>query len=114
MPGNTLRSRSLAYSSLHSTMPPRGPRSVLCVVVVTKSAHRHGIVVQPGRHQAGVMGHVDKQLRPDSRGDLGELADAESRADRRSAPATISFGLCSRASAATWSKSIRCVSRVTP
>ena len=36
MPGKTARSRSLANSSLHITMPARGPRSVLWVVVVTK------------------------------------------------------------------------------
>ena len=35
--GNTALSRSLAYCSRHSTMPALGPRSVLCVVVVTKS-----------------------------------------------------------------------------
>jgi len=32
----TLRSRSLAHDSRHSTSPPRGPRSGLCVVVVTQ------------------------------------------------------------------------------
>src|SRR5947209_6512475 len=37
-PGKTALSSALAYSALHSTMPPRGPRSVLWVVVVTKSA----------------------------------------------------------------------------
>ena len=36
-PGNTERSRSFAYCARQRTMPPRGPRSVLCVVVVTKS-----------------------------------------------------------------------------
>ena len=36
-PGKTARSISLAHSGAHSTSPPRGPRSVLCVVVVTKS-----------------------------------------------------------------------------
>ena len=32
------RSTNGAYSGVHSTMPPRGPRSDLCVVVVTTSA----------------------------------------------------------------------------
>ncbi len=36
MPGKTARSISLANSCLHSTMPARGPRRVLWVVVVTK------------------------------------------------------------------------------
>ena len=36
--------------------------------------HRHRVVVQLGRHQAGVVGHVDQQLRPALAGDLGELA----------------------------------------
>ena len=38
MPGNTAESSALAHFSLQSTSPPRGPRSVLCVVEVTKSA----------------------------------------------------------------------------
>ena len=46
-PGNTVRSRSFAYCSRHSTMPPRGPRSVLCVVVVTKSACGTGLGCTP-------------------------------------------------------------------
>ena len=36
-PGNTALSMVFACCSRHSTMPPRGPRSVLCVVVVTMS-----------------------------------------------------------------------------
>ena len=35
---------------------------------------RHRVVVQPGGDQAGVVGHVDDQLRADLAGDLGELA----------------------------------------
>ena len=34
-PGNSAESSFLRYSSLQITVPPRGPRSVLCVVVVT-------------------------------------------------------------------------------
>ena len=34
---------------------------------------RHGVVVQSGRDQARVVGHVDHQLRADFAGDLGEL-----------------------------------------
>ena len=54
--------------------PARGPRSVLCVVEVTKSATGTGIVVQAGGHQAGDVGHVDHQHGADLAGDLGELA----------------------------------------
>ena len=35
--------------------------------------HRHGIVVQAGRDEARVVGHVDHQLRADFAGDLGKL-----------------------------------------
>ena len=38
IPGNIALSIALAYCSLHIIRPPRGPRSVLCVVVVTISA----------------------------------------------------------------------------
>ena len=37
-PGKTAESMALAYSSRHMISPPLGPRRVLCVVVVTKSA----------------------------------------------------------------------------
>src|SRR5205085_7266705 len=46
-PGKTLRSRAFAYDSRHSTRPPRGPRRVLCVVVVTKSASATGFGWRP-------------------------------------------------------------------
>ena len=35
------------YSSLHKIIPPRGPRKVLCVVVVTKSAYSTGFGCKP-------------------------------------------------------------------
>ena len=63
----------MAYSALHIDKPPRGPRSVLCVVVVTKSATGTGLSCRPGRDQAGVVRHVDEQLRAAIAGDLGEL-----------------------------------------
>ena len=37
IPGKIAESIALAYSSRHIMMPPRGPRNVLWVVVVTKS-----------------------------------------------------------------------------
>ena len=38
LPGKTDEPMLLAYASRHMIMPPRGPRSVLWVVVVTNSA----------------------------------------------------------------------------
>jgi len=43
IPGNTLPSRAFWYSFLHRIMPPRGPRSVLWVVVVTNSHSGTGL-----------------------------------------------------------------------
>jgi len=47
MPGKTLEFRVLACCSLHRIMPPRGPRRVLWVVVVTKSAYGTGLGCRP-------------------------------------------------------------------
>ena len=46
-PGKTVRSSSFAYRSRQRTRPPRGPRSVLCVVVVTKSECGTGLGCTP-------------------------------------------------------------------
>ena len=45
IPGNNalLKLTSFATSSLESIIPPRGPRSVLCVVVVTTCAYGIGL-----------------------------------------------------------------------
>jgi len=42
-PGTTAESRLLASSCLASMKPPRGPRSVFCVVAVTTCAHGTGV-----------------------------------------------------------------------
>ena len=47
MPGNTALSMALAYFSLQRISPPRGPRRVLCVVVVTTSASGTGLGWKP-------------------------------------------------------------------
>ena len=73
MPGNTRLLIVLPYSSLARHKPARGPRSVLCVVVVTKSATGTGLSCSSGRDQPRVVGHVDHQLRTDLAGDLGKL-----------------------------------------
>ena len=57
-------------------MPPRGPRSVLCVVVVTKSAYGTGFGCRRG-DEAGVVGHVDHQLGADRVGDLAEGGEVD-------------------------------------
>jgi len=46
-PGNRARSRSFAYRSRQRMSPARGPRSVLCVVEVTKSACGTGLGCTP-------------------------------------------------------------------
>ena len=46
-PGKTTLSRSFAHLAWHITMPPRGPRRVLCVVVVTNSACGTGLGCSP-------------------------------------------------------------------
>ena len=43
MPGKIWESMPFAYCSRHMTMPPRGPRRLLWVVVVTKSAWATGL-----------------------------------------------------------------------
>ena len=67
MPGKPGESIFLANSSLHSEMPPRGPRRVLCVVVVTKSACGHRARMHAGGDEAGDVRHVDEQIGADRR-----------------------------------------------
>ena len=62
MPGKVWESISLAYFSLHKIKPPRGPRKVLWVVVVTKSACSHRAGMQAGGDQAGDVGDVRQQI----------------------------------------------------
>ena len=64
-------------SPSHRIMPLRGPRSVLCVVEVTISAHWHGIGMQAGRHQAGDMRHVHQKNRAHRIGDLAETREID-------------------------------------
>ena len=66
-------------SSSVSTMPPRGPRSVLCVVVVTTWAWPNGVGMLARRDQPGEMGHVDHQIGADLVGDRAEAGEIEMR-----------------------------------
>ena len=76
-------------------MPPRGPRSVLCVVVVTKSATPTGCGIDAGRDQARVVRHVrPSDSAPTSSAIARKRAQSITR-EYAEAPATISFGLCS-------------------
>ena len=73
MPGNTRLLIVFPYSSLARHRPARGPRSVLCVVVVTKSATGTGLLCKPAATRPGVVSHVDHQLRADLASNFGEL-----------------------------------------
>jgi hypothetical protein len=53
-------------------MPERGPRSVLCVVLV-----RHRARVDAGRHQAGDVSHVHHHRRADALRDLGDARELD-------------------------------------
>jgi hypothetical protein len=57
--------------------PPRGPRSVLCVVVVTKSACGTGVGMHAGRDQTGDMRDVGKEVRADAPGDLTHAREVD-------------------------------------
>ena len=46
-------------------MPPRGPRRVLCVVVVTTWACGQRVGIDAAGDQAGIVGHVDHQIGAD-------------------------------------------------
>ena len=59
--------------------PPRGPRSVLCVVLVTKSRDANGRGIDIGRDQAGVVSHVDHQIGADRVRDLAKRAQSMTR-----------------------------------
>jgi hypothetical protein len=59
--------------------PPRGPRSVLWVVVVTNSQWGTGLVVQAGHHEARDVGDVGEQQRADLIGDGRNAAKSSPR-----------------------------------
>ena len=87
---------SFLYSSLHKIIPPRGPRNVLCVVVVTKSAYSTGFGCKPAATNPAICAMSTINLAFTSsaislnflKSIVLEYADA---------PATISLGLCSNA-----------------
>ncbi len=58
-------------------MPPRGPRRVLWVVVVTTWACGSGLGKDAGGDQAGEVGHVHHQIGADAVGDLAEAGEVD-------------------------------------
>ena len=65
--------------------PPRGPRSVLCVVLVTKSAMPTGLGIDAGGDEPGVVRHVDHQERADRVGDRAKALPVDDPRIRRCA-----------------------------
>ena len=101
VPGKMALSICFAYCSLQRIMPPLGPRRVLCVVVVTTSAHGHGAGVHAGGHKAGDVRDIHHQIRTDFIGDLAEFIKIQHAGIGAEHPATIIFGLCLRACSRT-------------
>src|SRR5690242_21304192 len=58
VPGKVSLSSSLAKGALQRTMPPRGPRNVLCVVVETMSACGTGLGWRSEEHTSELQSHV--------------------------------------------------------
>ena len=71
-PGKTAESTALARSAPQRMAPPRGPRSVLWVVKVTKSATPTGFGMHLAGDEPGRVGGVEHEARPDLVGDLAE------------------------------------------
>ena len=100
--GKTALSMALACSARQRIMPPRGPRSTLCVVAVTTSAYGTGDgmawpATRPMKCAASTM-----SLAPTSSAISRNAAKSISRG-YAVAPAMIIFGRCSRARSRTWS-----------
>ena len=78
-------------------MPPRGPRSVLWVVVVTIVRLADRARVQPRRDQTRDVRDVGEEQRADLVGDLAERREVDD-ARVRGGAALDQLGRCSRAS----------------
>ena len=76
-PGNTALSIAAACSFLHMIMPPRGPRNVLCVVVVTTSAMPTGEGCTPADDEPGDVRDVGGEDGADLVGDRAERREVE-------------------------------------
>ena len=101
MPGKIAELTFLAISSLFvRIMPPRGPRSVLCVVVVATSAWGKGEGCWPPATRPAKCAMSTIRSAPTESAISRNFAKSMTRGTAEP-PATISFGWCSFASAAT-------------
>ena len=67
IPGNACESMAFAYFSLQRINPPRGPRRVLWVVVVTKSACATGLGCTPAATRPAMCAMSASRYAPTSR-----------------------------------------------
>ena len=99
--GNTALSIFWASSSVHTIMPPRGPRRTLCRErddVGVRNRRRDRLA----RDQAD-EGCVDEQARSHLVGDRPERSEIDQPGGYAVAPQMIIFGACSLARSRTWS-----------
>ena len=99
-PGNTARSIALACSSRQRIMPPRGPRSVLWVVVVTTSAWGTGDGWAPAATSPAMWAMSATNTAPTSRAISAKAAKSMMRG-MAVPPAQRSFGFSLRARSRT-------------
>ena len=90
-PGKTALSIASACSLLAEDHAPRGPRSVLCVVVITTSAYGDRVRVRAGDDEAGDVRDVGEEVGADLLRDLAEPREVELRG-YAVAPATMICG----------------------
>ena len=76
-PGNTALSIAVACSAVDRMQPPRGPRSVLCVVNVTTSANGTGSGWAPPAISPAMWARVEQEQRADLVGDRPERLGIE-------------------------------------
>ena len=113
-PGMTVLSSAAAWLARHITMPPRGPRSVLCVVLVTKSASPTGEGCRPAATRPAGCAMSAISVAPTSRAMSANGLEVDGARKRRAAGDDAACGRCSLARSRTWSRSMRSVSRRTP
>ena len=101
-PGNTALSIAFACSAVERMQPPRGPRSVLCVVKVTTSEYGTGFGCAPPATRPARWAMSNSRSAPTSSA-IDRNASGSRRRGYEVVPATIIFGRCSRASSRTWS-----------
>ena len=101
-PGNTAESSTFAWAALQRTRPPRGPRSVLCVVVVTKSAWGMGEGWSPQTTRPAMCAMSAKRSAPEARA-ISPMRAKSITLEYALDPTVIIFGFSAMATAASWS-----------